>query len=250
MDYYLTENIFFRENKMYHTIKSKEKQITSTNWHTALSEYGWSKIPLPWIKRLNVLSLTKTKNSCFGILDCESDGNCFFHCISNAINENNILNNDSEQPEQPEQTDYNDIRNQLAESISEESYKTMINYYRIMKDADDFDEEWDPYDIQCLEDFKNQLRKSGHNYWGDYILLNNVIQILNLNIFILNYNETEKDYTIYNTLIDFNSDYDSIFLLYEEECHFKLIGYFNGDRIISYFTDNIPIELLRLYKLR
>ena len=56
--------------------------------------------------------------------------------------------------------------------------------------------------------------------------------------------------TRYNTLIDFNSDYDSIFLLYEDNCHFKLIVYFDGDKIISYFTDNIPIELLRLYKLR
>ena len=119
-----------------------------------------------------------------------------------------------------------------------------------MKDANDFDEEWDPYLIHSLEDFKGQLTKSGHNYWGDYILLNNVIRILNLNIFILNSNEMDKDFTIYNTLIDFNSDYDSIFLLYEDNCHFKLIGYFDGEKIISYFTDNIPIELLRLYKLR
>ena len=132
MDYYLTENIFIRENKMYHTIKGKQKQITSKNWHTALSEYGWSKIPLPWIKQLNKLSLTKTKNSCFGILDCESDGNCFFHCISNALNEYNLHN------EEFEQTNYKDIRTLIANSISEESYKIMINYYRIMKDANDF----------------------------------------------------------------------------------------------------------------
>jgi len=244
MDYYLTENIFIRENKMYHTIKGKQKQITSKNWHTILGEYGWSKIPLPWVKELNKLSPTKHKNSCFGILDCESDGNCFFHCISNALNEYNLHN------EEFEQTNYKDIRTLIANSISEESYKIMINYYRIMKDANDFEEEWDPYDIQCLEDLKRQLQKSGHNYWGDYILLNNVIQILNLNIFILNYNEMDKDFTIYNTLIDFNSDYDSIFLLYEDNCHFKLIGYFDGEKIISYFTDNIPIELLRLYKLR
>ena len=244
MDYYLTENIFLRENKMYHTIKSKEKQITSKNWHKILREYGWSKIPLPWVKELNRLSPTKNNNSCFGILDCESDGNCFFHCISNALNEYNLRN------EEFEQIDYKDIRTLIANSISEESYKIMINYYRIMKDANDFDEEWDPYQIHSLEDLKGQLRKSGHNYWGDYILLNNVIQILNLNIFILNYNEMDKDFTIYNTLIDFNSDYDSIFLLYEDNCHFKLIGYFDGEKIISYFTDNIPIELLRLYKLR
>ena len=244
MDYYLTENIFIRETKMYHEIKGKQQNITSKNWHTILSEYGWSKIPLPWVKILNKLSPIKIKNSSFGILDCESDGNCFFHCISNALNQYNLFNDEFEQ------TDYNNIRILIANSISEESYKIMINYYRIMDDANDFEEEWDPYQIHTLEDFKKQLLKSGHNYWGDYILLNNVIKILNLNIFILNYNEIDKNFTIYNTLIDFNSDYDSIFLLYEDGCHFKLIGNFDGETMVSYFTDNIPIELLKLYKIR
>ena len=246
MDYYLTENVFIHENKMYHRDAGKIKKIMSKDWHIILKEYGWAKIPLPWIKQLNKLNHGKNehKNSQFGILDCESDGNCFFHCISNALNEYNMWN------ETVEQKDFIDIRNIIADSITEESYKTMINYYRIMKDADDFDEEWDPYEIHTLEDFKEQLRAPGHNYWGDYILLNNVIKILNLNIFILNYNKIDKDYTVYNTLIDFNTNYDSIFLLYEDNCHFKLIGYYDGDKIVSYFTDNIPIELLTLYKLR
>ena len=46
-----------------------------------------------------------------------------------------------------------------------------------MKDADDFDEEWDPYSIDNIEDFKRQLRTSGNNYWGDYLLLNTIIML-------------------------------------------------------------------------
>ena len=45
-----------------------------------------------------------------------------------------------------------------------------------MKDAEDFEEEWNPHEIENIEDFRKQLKQSGHNYWGDYILLNNVIQ--------------------------------------------------------------------------
>ena len=244
MDYYLTENILIRDNEMFYQNDNKIKKINSSSWHTFLGEYGWSKLPIQWIKILNKLSPLKNKNSPFGLFDCESDGNCFFHCISNALNQYNILN------ENFEQTNYNDIRNIIADSITEETFEIMINYYRIMKDADDFEEEWDPYKIKNIEDFRIQLKKSGHNYWGDYILLSNVIQILNLNIFILNFNEDTKDYTPYNTLIDFNPNYDSIFLLYENNCHFKLLGYFDGKKIVSYFTDNIPVELLKLYKLR
>ena len=52
-----------------------------------------------------------------------------------------------------------------------------------------------------------------------------------------------------NTLNDYTSEYDSIFLIYENNCHFKLVGYFK-DKIISYFNDKtIPYELKSLYGL-
>ena len=58
-----------------------------------------------------------------------------------------------------------------------------------------------------------------------------------------------NDYSIYNTLNEYNSEYDSIFLVYEDCCHFKLVGYFN-DKIISYFSDHkIPNELKKLFNL-
>jgi len=74
--------------------------------------------------------------------------------------------------------------------------------------------------------------------------------ILNINVFILNCNTIENDYSVYNTLNDVNRDYGSIFLIYEDESHFKLLGHFNN-KMISYFRyDEIPFELKSLYELK
>ena len=178
MDYYLTESIFLRDNQMYYLNDDTEKKITKNNWHHVLQEYGWDKLPLPWIKSLNKLSTQKSKNSKFGIYDCEADGNCFFQCIANSLNERDRLKG--------EEYNHSDIRNIIADSITEDSYKTLMSYYRIMKDADDFDEDWDPYQIHTIEEFKDKIRETGHCYWGDYLLLNLIIQQLKTNIMILN----------------------------------------------------------------
>lgn len=234
-NFYLTDKIIIKNDEMFYENKIK---ITKNNWHLYLNEYGWEKIPKPWIIKLNKLSSKKNKNSKYGVYDCERDGNCFFQCIANALNEKYRYNN----------IDYNyeNIRNIIADSITEKIYQNLIQYYKIMKDADDFDEEWDPYTIDNIEDFKRQLRTSGNNYWGDYLLLNTIINIFKLNIFILNSNDDIKDYSIYNTLNDYNSKYDTIFLLFTDNCHFKLIGYFDDNQIISYFNNKTISEELKI----
>ena len=240
-EYYLTDNIRYKDDIMEYKSGKTFKQIKNHNWHHILSEYGWEKIHKRWVLQLNRLSQFKSKNSRYGNLDCERHGDCFFHCIANALNEkereNNII------------YDSDDIRNLISESLTEEQYDMIIGYYRIMKDADDFSEDWDPYNINSLEDFKQKISTSGHEYWGDYILLQVLMNILKCNIFIMNCNEYGNDFTVYNTLNDYNPDYDSIFLIYENNCHFKLVGYFD-DKIISYFNDDtIPQELKSLYRL-
>ena len=240
MEYYLTESIVLINDKMYYLEKNNKKELKKHNWHHYLKEYGWAKIPRKWITLLNKQIEKYEKNSLFGILDCEQDGDCFFHCLANALNEKNNYET---------QYDSNEIRNQISESIDEKVYETMINYYRIMDDADDFDEEWDPYGIESLEDFKHQIKKEGHNYWGDYILLQHVLHLFKINILILNSNDLKP--SIYNTLNLYNNNYDTIALLYEDECHFQLIGHFNGSRIISYFRPNeVPHELLKLHGIQ
>lgn len=242
MEFYLTENIILKGNKTYYKYHNKLKKINKNNWHHYLEDYGWSKIPTPLIIQLN--KIIYNKNSPFGIFDCSYDGDCFFHCISNALNDYHKFDKDYEI------INSSDIRNKLADSITNEKFNECIQYYKIMKDSEDFYEEWDPYEIKDLISFQNIIKKGGHNYWGDYILLIQLINLFKLNIFILNSNENKKDYSVYNTLIEYNSDYDTIFLLYEDECHFKLIGYFDGNNIISYFTENIPVEFLKLFKIR
>ena len=240
--YFLTDNIRINNNIMeYRSDDVTFKPITGRDWHLKLDEYGWEKINKKWIMKLNKLNQLKTKNSLYGILDCESDGDCLFHCISQSLNERDVNNNNY--------YNSNDIRDMISDNITNEQYDIIINYYRIMKDSDDFDEEWDPYSINSLGEFKEKIKTSGHEYWGDYLLLQILIQCLNLNIFVLNSNDFNSDYSIYNTLNDYNSKNDSIFLLYENNCHFKLIGYFK-DKMISYFNDkNIPYELKQLYNL-
>ena len=241
-EYFITDTIRIFNNKTEFLQKEKYKPVTKRNWHSILIDYGWEKLPKIWITILNKLNILRERNSLYGVLDCETDGNCFFNCIAHSLNQKNIG------------TDiyYNssDIRNLISDNLTYEQYDTMINYYRIMKDADDFDECWDPYSIQSIDEFKDKINTPGHEYWGDYLLLQILINTLKMNIFILNSNTIKDDYTIYNTLNEYNPKYNSIFLLYENECHFKLLGHFNGSIMISNFNHkNIPFEFKKLYQL-
>jgi len=242
MSYYLTDKIYINDSKMYYEDGDQnQKEVKKYNWHRILNEYGWEKLPKKWISKLNKYSETSGKNSQYGLLDCEHDGDCFFHCISSSLNEkyNYTTIYDS-----------NDIRELISDSITDDQFETLLTTYRIMKDANDFDECWDPYKIETKEDFQRELVESGHNYWGDYLLLQILISLLEVNIFILTSNSESNEYSIYNTLNEYNYDYDTICLLYEDECHFKLIGYFDGDRMISYFTNKtLPIEIKKLYNI-
>ena len=241
-EYYLTDNIRLYNDKMEYKKDDIFLPIKKYNWHHILNEYGWEKIHKPWITKLNQLSVKKEKNSRFGILDCESDGDCFFHCIANALNERD-RNTDNYYIS-------DDIRKLISDNITQDQFNLMITTYRIMKDADDFSEEWDPYEIDTLEDFKNTLNTSGHSYWGDFMLLQILSEILKVNIYILNTNEYQNEYNVYHTMCEYKREYDNIFLILENDCHFKLVGYFD-EKMITYFRrDEIPIELKKLFKHR
>ena len=55
--FYLTDNIYLQDNKLFYEENNKIKNIKPNNWHTFLKDYGWEKLNLKWIKKLN--SLTK-----------------------------------------------------------------------------------------------------------------------------------------------------------------------------------------------
>jgi len=180
------------------------------------------------------LYLDCPKNSPYGVMDCGGDGECFFHCLAHSMNVVDPIHS-SYQP--------HDLRQLICDHLTDDKYQFMIDIYKIMKDADDFHESWDPYDIHSLEDFKDVLMEGGNSYWCDYLLFNHLSEILSLNIMILTHSIGTNDISFYNTLRTYEPSHSTIFLLYENECHFKLIGYFDTQMISSFNDDTLPQEL-------
>ena len=61
MEFYLTESIILKDNKTFFKDSGKLKRITNNNWHHYLNDFGWVKLPLPWIKILNKITEKKIK---------------------------------------------------------------------------------------------------------------------------------------------------------------------------------------------
>ena len=237
MRIYINENIYI-ENKIYYYEEGENTiKINERNWHNYLSDYGWEKINKKWIVKLNKLTNVKKKNSQFGVLDCGGDGDCLFHCISYAINEYN-------------ETETEKLRKELSEYITEDKYKNIIEIYRILKITDEFQEDWNPEDTS-YEDFKVILKEGGNNYWGDFLILELLKEFININIIILYSNDITNTYYNYPMMDVYDNKKETVILLYENEIHFKLVGYFSGNMMITKFnSNNIPLEIMKMIKIR
>lgn len=234
-DRFLTETIFIRENKMYYDKQGKEIQIKNHNWHKYLDELGWTKLHKSWIKKLNSFLDKPKHNSLFGCLDCGGDGDCLFHCLSFVMDNG---------------TNFQDIRNLLSDTITNEKFQEIISIYRILDESGDFEETWDPHTI-TYDDFKQKIIDGGHEYWGDSFMLNLLREILNVNIFILYSNDIENIYYHYPLMDLYDHSKETIILLYENEMHFQVIGYFHEGIMKYKFKDEeIPMEIRMLVKLR
>ena len=230
---YITESIYLLKNKMY----SNDKLIKKETWHKELSKIGWNKLPVQWIKLLNKVSENPPKNSLYGCLDCGSDGNCFFHCISESLNSQSIHTRDC--------IHYTSdtLREKLSNFITRRKFNDIIQLYRIMKDTNDFEESWDPYSVQTLEQFR-QIIKDNDDYWCDNILLSEMISMLHLNIVILLSDSIQKKYSYYNICQEYNPYYQTVILLYEDSNHFLLVGKFIEHKMIVIFDDTtLPDEI-------
>lgn len=236
MKHYLTDTIFIENNIYYHENKGKVHQIKEKDWHIHLNEYGWNKMNIQWIKILNKLSLEKKKNSTFGVLDCGGDGNCLFNCINYAINGyDGILEIDN-------------FREGFSESITEEDFINIIEIYKISKNCGEFKEDWDPFKI-THEEFKQKVKLGGDEYWGDFLILNLIKDYLDINFVVLYSNDLTNEYYNYPIFFEFNEELMTIILLYENDNHFKLVGYYKQDKMIFNFgRDNLPNEILRIIK--
>ena len=233
---YITDMIYIKNNITY----CDGKKIKKDNWHKALADIGWEKLPLPWIKQLNHLSKEFNKNSPYGCLDCGGDGDCFFNCICEALNNGSIHNTDFQY------LTASDIRKNIADSMNEERFKDIIEIYRAIQGIGDFDESWNPNDIKTIDDFKNIILNS-KVYWCDNILLNEFIRLYSINLILLTSDKENKLYEYYNTSQEYNPKHKTIVLLYEDNQHFKLIGKFIDHQMITCFSDNsLPYELRRV----
>lgn len=239
--FYFTDTIYLEADKLYYEKNKLTKSVKNHNWHMILNEYGWEKLNIRWIKKLNRFLDKNPKNSLFGVLDCGGDGDCLFHCISYALKSQDYMNINFEY-------EVSDLRKLICDSIDLEKFNEIIDIYKILKDSDDFDEDWDPYEID-FDEFKVILLEGGNSYWGDSIILNILKEKLNINIIILNSNSIQNQYNYYPLLYDYDEKLNTIILSYEDEIHFKLIGYFDDGNMISYFgKDTIPTEILKLIK--
>lgn len=231
---YLTENIFLLNDKLYYEKNKNIQEVKNHNWHRLLNEYGWEKLNKNWIKKLNQYLDKPNNNSLFGSLDCGGDGDCLFHCLSYAVK--GVLDD----------FDSKSLRSKLSDSITIERFSNIIEIYKILSLTGDFDEDWDPNTI-TFDEFKEKLIEGGNEYWGDFLLLNLLKEILNINFVILYSNEYLNKYYNYPLFYEYDENIKTIILLYENEEHFKLIGNFQSGNMIYLFTHKtIPREILKI----
>lgn len=223
---YLTDNLYIFNKKLYNEHNNKVTKINNRNWFKYVKEYGWEKINCKWEKKLN--------SNKFCVLECGADGDCLFHVISEALNYNEILN--YEVPKY----DVSVLRNYVCDMININNFDSILNFYKLEKNLGEFNGDWDPFNINTIDEFKNEIIKGGDNFWGDHILLQLLQKKMDINIIILNtINDYSNEKETLSNLIIQNLDLDKInktIILYLEDEHFKLVGFFDGNMIRTYFN--------------
>ena len=157
-NFYITHNIFIKDKKYFFENEKDNTiiKLNKKNWFKYLTEYGWERLCINWRKRLK-----ETNKSCFGILDCGSNGDCLFHVLSDALNSKFILNNNEPL------YDYENLRLIASKEINSDNFELILNSYKLEKELNEFNGEWDPASINSIEDLQRQIHKCGDNFWGD-----------------------------------------------------------------------------------
>ena len=138
------------------------------------------------------------------------------------------------------------LRKKISERLTKDNYNAIIEYYKILYEKNDFEEQWNPNDVS-FEGFKEILIEGGNNYWGDFLMVNLIRDYLHINIIVLNSNEISNEFYYYPLLYNYNVNLETIILLYEDNMHFKLIGYFNGENMQTIFNQkSMPTEILKI----
>jgi len=233
MNYYLTDSIYINNGITFYENDSNSKKITTKNWHHYLGDYGWTKLNLGWRKRLK-----DDGKSCFGLLDCGGDGDCFFHVLCEALNTEFLSK--LRMPKYEVKT----LRLLAANEITKNNFKLILENYKIGFEEGDINGEWDPNEIKTIGQLKTEIVKGGDNFWGDHILLQLLQQKLKLNIIILNSNCTVHPMAS----LDLSENDKTIIIYYLDQHHFQLIGYYDGNLMKTLFkNDELPEIIMNVY---
>lgn len=228
-EYYITEDLYFKNKCFYKYDNNKDKEIiiNKKNWYKYLKEYGWEKIEEEWKNKL--------ENNYVCLLECGSDGDCLFHVLSEALNFELIFNY------KIPKNDICSLRELCANEINEGNFDIILESYRAENEFGEFFGEWDPNNINSIDELKLEIIKLGNNFWGDHILMQLLSTKLEINFVILSDN---LNINIINNELKYQK---TIFIYYFDNLHFQLIGYFNGRYIETVFdNNNLPICFSRL----
>jgi len=247
-NFYLTHKLYILGlNCYFERDEGKDILVNNKNWHHYFCEYGWTKLSDTWIRRLNKNTNPKPKNNLFGVLDCGAGGDCLFHCIAHSLNQLR---------EPHDALDARDIRKKASNCVNQNNFNDIIEIYRLQEQYNEFEGLFDPNEIKTVRAFRSVIEQSGNAFWGDHIIIQLLENVYKINIVLLKtfteglyeVGDIKKGTTIYPTGNELNKEYNTIFLCYEDEVHFTLVGYFNSNNMKSIFKWNeIPPELLKIY---
>ena len=77
--------------------------------------------------------------------------------------------------------------------LTKKIFIPILENYKLEKETLDFNGDWDPYMINNIEELKEQICKTGDNFWGDHIILQLLQKSLKFNVIILNSGDNIDD---------------------------------------------------------
>tara|TARA_B110001469_G_C9641093_1_gene322479 strand:- start:944 stop:1741 length:798 start_codon:yes stop_codon:yes gene_type:complete len=253
---YLTDDLVFnkKDNYSYLVVSDKNNefnnidtnktrnsnelltQITDDNWKLHFNEYGWCDMEPLW-----ELYLDDT----YTMLECGAGGDCFFHCLSEAINLDYIYtipNNHSSISNSGNNImedflDIKDVRKIASDMITDDNFEFILECYKAEDESGEFQGDWNPSNINNKSALQAEIETVGDSFWADHIIIQLLSKHLKVNFIILNSNELYDEPNIINLS---NPEYKKYIILYYDcGCHYKLIGRWNGMFVETIF-DTIP----------
>ena len=231
--YFLTDNLYLENSRFYFIVNDESKVVSNNNFSEALINYGWEELDFMWELQLGEKYL---------ILDCGSSGDCLFHSISEAINLKRIYAN-PDKIDSISLEDVSSLRKLASEGITSENFTPIIESYKLEDELGEFQGNWEPGETTKISELQEEIIKGGNNFWGDHITIQLLSKALKVNFVILNSNDETEDLSY--TTIEINGNKNYIILYYLNNCHFKLVGKFDGKRIKVIFR-SIPKEILEV----